>query len=113
MNREFMDRSEMLDMYGKVVEVSYETAKEYPKHGGIMLYEAEKILDVLKEYLFNKQPITEKEIIKAYLKTLSEHIANFKWNDVNGDFMTGVSAVCNLIDKLVEIIEESENENNN
>ena len=113
MNRELIDRSKMLDMYAKIIDVSYDTAQKYPEHKGIMLHEAQTIIDVLKEYLFCEQPITEKEIIKAYLKILSDHIANFKWHDINDDFMIGVSAVCNLIDNLVELMEESENENNN
>jgi cAMP phosphodiesterase len=42
-------------MYNEVINVSYDTAEQNPKNKGIMLYEAEKILDVMKKYLFNER----------------------------------------------------------
>ena len=42
-------------MYNEVINVSYDTAEQNQKNKGIMLYEAEKILDVMKKYLFNER----------------------------------------------------------
>ena len=56
----------------------------------------------VKQYEINEMPvITEEEIVKPYLEKLNEHIINFPWGDTSGDFMTGVKAVCNLIDNLL------------
>jgi hypothetical protein len=42
-------------MYAKIVDVAYDVAEQHPKYKGIMLYEAEKIIAVLKEYIFEKE----------------------------------------------------------
>ena len=39
-----MNTEKLKEMYDKVVSVSYDTAEQYPKYKGIMLYEAEKLL---------------------------------------------------------------------
>ena len=50
-----MNTEKLKEMYEKVVSVSYDTAEQYPKYKGIMLYEAEKIIAILKEYIFEKE----------------------------------------------------------
>ena len=47
-------KEEMIEMYDKIVKTSYHTAESHPKYKGIMLYEAQKIIDIMKEYLFKK-----------------------------------------------------------
>lgn len=48
-----MEKEKLLEMYDKIVHVAYDTAEQYPQHKGIMLYEAEVIIDILKAYIFN------------------------------------------------------------
>ena len=59
-------------------------------------FEYDYIIDGL-----NRAKVPEEEVVRPYLKKLNEHIINFPWSDTSDGFMTGVNAVCNLIDNLL------------
>jgi len=52
---DYISRDKLEEMYGKMLNVAYDTADEYPRYKGIMLYEAQKIIDVVKEYLLSEE----------------------------------------------------------
>lgn len=51
---EAIPKEKMIEMYDKIVKTSYDTAESHPKYKGIMLYEAQMIIDIMKEYLFKE-----------------------------------------------------------
>ena len=50
-----MTQEKLKEMYDKILNVAYDTADKYPSHKGIMLYEAQMIIDILKEYIFEQK----------------------------------------------------------
>lgn len=51
---ETIPKEKMIEMYDKIIKTSYDIAESYPKYKGIMLYEAQMIIDIMKEYLFKE-----------------------------------------------------------